>query len=196
MHDGPQLLFFTFWPICKQSSGRNKQKEKMLAHRRGQDGDTMWLWVEWPGEVDGWVAVVFCTGSRVVAVRKGTVEGIGKQAGDLNVRQSDGCRVSTLKQRDGLWTWKHVVKHLYSRSLQLRFSQGLTSYLLKVQDNSWTRHTNRAFKSINAFLSWVTWLKFILLHKWFQMCFIFRFYSKQHNFWYCNMFSDLYTLPA
>lgn len=40
---------------------------------------------------------------------EGTEKGVGQQAGNLNLRQSDGCGVSSLKQRDVLKTRKATI---------------------------------------------------------------------------------------
>lgn len=67
-----------------------------------------------PAEVDGGVVVVLCLGVGGVAVRERAEKCVGKQAGYLLLRQSDGRGVSPLKQRDGLKKHGHAL--LSSRS--------------------------------------------------------------------------------
>lgn len=62
-----------------------------------------------PVEVNGGVAVVLSVGFGCVAMRESAEKSVGKQAGYLNLRQSDGCSASALKQRDGLKTWTHSI---------------------------------------------------------------------------------------
>lgn len=55
-----------------------------------------------PAEVNGGVAEVLRVGFGCVAMRERAEKRVGKQAGYLNLWQSDGCSLSALKQRDGL----------------------------------------------------------------------------------------------
>lgn len=57
-----------------------------------------------PGEVNGGVAVIFWKETGGVAMGESAEKGVGEQAGDLKLWQSNGCSVSLLKQGDALKT--------------------------------------------------------------------------------------------
>lgn len=95
----------------------NCTRERVSRWDARGNGDTA---ISSPGEVDGGVAVVLCGGFGGVAVRKGTEKSVGQQAGDLNMRQGNGCRASSLQQWDGLMTPKHRRKGVSNRVLILQ----------------------------------------------------------------------------
>lgn len=87
---------------------RSDQWLKSL-HTEGELGVTLQM-LQWramtmtvsPGEVNGGVIVVFWM--EAVAMGESAEKGVGEQAGNLNLWQSNGCSVSSLKQWDALKT--------------------------------------------------------------------------------------------
>lgn len=71
----------------------------------GHDGAVRWSTVAVsPGEVNGGVVVIFGMETGGVAMGEGAEKGVGEQAGNLSLGQSNGCSVSPLEQRDALKT--------------------------------------------------------------------------------------------
>ena len=64
---------------------------------------------------------------------EGAEESVGEEAGNLNLRQRDGCTLSLLKQRDGLSTQKHISQNVDKSSYQAANVQGFKSRFVSVQ---------------------------------------------------------------
>lgn len=93
-------VFDRTWPDANFRTGTVSRVHKST---KGTDIEKVWS-VAVPVEVDGGAGAVLGVGRRGVAVRERAEEGVGEQTGDLDLRQSDGLRLSSSQQGDGLET--------------------------------------------------------------------------------------------